>query len=132
MMLLRGIVIWLVLICAEILHGTARNLLLAPYVGDFRARQISVFTGSITILIITIAFVRSLHASRAAQLLGIGLLWLVLTVAFEIGLGRFVFAYSWERIASDYKLLEGGLMPLGLVVLTLSPLIAGKLRGVIN
>ncbi|GET39314.1 conserved hypothetical membrane protein [Microseira wollei NIES-4236] len=132
MMFLRGIVIWLVLMFAEILHGTARTLWLAPYVGDFRARQISVFTGSILMLIIAIAFVRALHASRASQLLAIGLLWLLLTIAFEIGLGRFVFAYSWERIASEYNLLAGGLMPIGLVVLTLSPLIAGKVRGVID
>ncbi|MGL4881608.1 MAG: hypothetical protein ACRC8K_11140, partial [Waterburya sp.] len=57
------------------------------------------------------------------------LLWLGLTVGFEIMLGRFVMGLSWERIASDYNLLQGGLMPLGLLVLTLSPLIATKVRG---
>jgi hypothetical protein len=62
-------------------------------------------------------------------LLLVGLLWLFLTVAFEVLFGRFVAGLSWERIASDYNLLSGGLMPLGLLVLFLSPMIAAKLRG---
>ena len=36
---------------------------------------------------------------------------------------------SWQRIASDYNLLQGGLMPIGLLFLALSPLIAAKIRG---
>jgi len=51
---------------------------------------------------------------------------------FEIGLGRFVFAYSWEQIAADYNLLQGGLMPIGLVLLVLSPFIATKRRGILS
>jgi hypothetical protein len=36
---------------------------------------------------------------------------------------------SWERLAADYNVLEGGLLPLGMLVLLLSPLIAGRIRG---
>ena len=39
---------------------------------------------------------------------------------------------SWERIASDYDVPHGGLLPFGLIVLTLWPLIAAKLRGFKN
>jgi hypothetical protein len=53
--------------------------------------------------------------------------WVVLTVGFEITLGR-ALGYSWERIASDYNITEGGLLPLGLVIMTLAPLIAARLR----
>jgi hypothetical protein len=38
---------------------------------------------------------------------------------------------SWERLAADYNVLEGGLLPFGMLVLLLSPLIAGKLRGTV-
>jgi hypothetical protein len=48
-----------------------------------------------------------------------------MTVLFEISLGRIVFGYSWERIASDYRLLEGGFLPIGLLFLLLSPTFAG-------
>ena len=125
----RAIAVWLVLICAEILHGIARGVFLVPHVGEFRSNQIGVFTGSIIILVIALTFVRWIGASRTADLLAVGALWLVLTLAFEIGFGRFVVGASWERLAADYNVPEGGLLPFGMLVLLFAPLIAGKLRG---
>jgi hypothetical protein len=101
-----------------------------PHVGPSRSNQIGVGTGSLIILAIALAFVRWLGASRSSQLLGIGVMWGVLTLAFEILFGRFVVGASWERLLSDYNVLQGGLMPLGMIVLVLSPWIAGKVRGV--
>lgn len=125
---IRSLVVWMVFMLAEVLHGTARILLMEPLVGDFRARQISLFTGLAIILAIVIVFIRWISATNTAQLLSVGLLWLGLTIGFEILLGRLVMGLSWERIGSDYNLLQGGLMPIGLLVLTLSPLIAAKVR----
>ena len=59
----------------------------------------------------------------------VGFLWLVLTLAFEVAFGRFVVGASWERLAADYNVLEGGLLPFGMLVLLLLPLIAGRIRG---
>ncbi len=50
----RAGAIWLVLICAEILHGIARAALLVPHVGEFQSSQIGVFTGSAIILVIAL------------------------------------------------------------------------------
>ena len=125
----RAIAVWLVLICAEILHGIARGIFLVPYVGEFRSNQIGVFTGSIIILAVALAFVRWIGASRTNSLLAVGVLWLGLMLAFEILFGRFVIGASWERLATDYNVFEGGLLPFGMAVLLLSPLIAGKIRG---
>ena len=122
----RSIVVWLVMIMAEIVHGIARAIFLVPHVGEFRSNQIGVFTGSIIILVIALAFGRWIGAARPAQLLMVGTLWLGLTLAFEFLFGRFVMGLSWERLAADYNVLEGGLLPLGMLVLLLSPLIAGK------
>lgn len=125
----RSLVVWLAIIAAESVHGVARALLLQPRLGGFRARQVAVFTGSLLILTIVTLLIRWLRPESVRQALGVGVLWVALTVAFEIVLGRSL-GLSWERLASDYNLLEGGLMPLGLVVLLLSPLIAVRLRGV--
>jgi hypothetical protein len=132
MIILKGIIVWLVFIVAESLNGTVRILWLVPSLGDLRAHQISLITGSFLVLAIATLFVRWLQASRVSQLLAVGVLWLLLTVAFEIVLGRFILAYSWEQIAADYNVFKGGLMPIGLVLLTLAPLIAGKIRGVLT
>ena len=39
---LRAIAVWVLLMSAEVVHGVARTLFLAPAVGDFRARQLAV------------------------------------------------------------------------------------------
>ena len=45
--------------------------------------------------------------------------------------GRYGAHASWSRIASDYNLFQGGLLPIGLLVLTAAPLIAAKFRHVL-
>ncbi len=39
-----------------------------------------------------------------------------------------IMGLSWERLIADYNVLEGGLLPLGMLVLLVAPLIARKLR----
>ena len=130
-MLARAFAVWIILIAAEILHGILRGVFLVPHVGQFRSNQIGVFTGSLIILAIALVSVRWIRATRPSLLLGIGGLWLGLTLAFEILFGRFVAGASWEQLASDYNVLKGGLLPFGMVILFLSPWIAGKARGVV-
>ncbi|MFN4856867.1 MAG: hypothetical protein ACK5NP_09275 [Pseudanabaena sp.] len=132
MVILKSILVWLVFIFAESLNGTARIFWLIPLLGDSLAHQISFAIGSLLIVTIATLFIGWLEASKFIQLLSIGLAWLLLTVLFEIALGRFVLAYSWEQIAADYNLLQGGLMPIGLVLLVLSPFIATKIRGILS
>src|SRR5215204_5905708 len=129
MYLLRAFAVWLVIMAVESAHGTLRELFLAPLVGNFRARQVAVFTGSFLILGVACLCVRWIRAGSTGRLLAVGLLWLFMTLLFEFGLGLFVLGYSWERVASDYDLSRGGLMPFGLAVLTLAPLMAARLRG---
>ena len=98
------------------------------YVGEFRSNQIGVFTGSAIILVIAYFTIRWIGAKRTLELLTVGFTWLVLTMAFEVLFGRFVMGLSWERLGADYNLLNGGLMPLGLMVMLFSPMVAAKLR----
>ena len=124
----RAFAVWLLLITAEVVHGIVRTLVLTPVVGDFRARQLGVFSGSLLILLISAFTIRWIRASGPRTLLMIGSGWVVLTVAFEISLGRML-GYSWERLGSDYNMREGGLLPIGLVIMATAPLIAARLRG---
>jgi len=126
---MRSLVIWLALITAEIAHGILRAVVFVPWVGQFRSNQIGVFTGSVIIFVLVLLTIRWIGAKRPSSLLLVGWVWLVLTVTFEILFGRFAVGLTWDRIAADYNLLSGGLMPLGLLVLLFSPVIAAKLRG---
>jgi hypothetical protein len=123
----RAAGVWLLIIAAEMVHGLARTRWLMPALGDFRARQVAVLSGSLIVLIIAIATVRWTRATRPRALLSIGCMWVTLTLAFELTAGRLL-GYSWERIASDYNLMQGGLLPIGLAVMCAAPLIAARLR----
>jgi len=68
----------------EFIHGIVRAVYLAPYVGDFRSRQIGVFTGSILIMVIASLTVRGMRANRLSLQIIAGLVWLALTVLFEL------------------------------------------------
>ena len=128
---LRGVTVWWCIILVEMVHGIARTLFLAPVVGDFRARQVAVFTGSFLILVVAASFIRWIRLAHAGEAVRLGIVWLVLTLAFEIAFGRYVVHAPWSRIASDYNLLHGGLLPIGLLVLTAAPLIMAKFRHVL-
>lgn len=129
--LFRSLIVWFVIIIAESLHGTLRTIFLEPRIGDFLARQISVFFGASIILTITVFFIEWISAKKKTELFTIGIFWVIFTFAFEISLGRYVLNASWERILSDYKIWQGGLMPIGLFAILLTPFIAAKLRKII-
>lgn len=128
MYLVRALLVWFVMMGVEFTHGALRTIFLAPLLGDFRARQVSVFTGSILIVLIACLFIPWIRAHSKGALILVGILWLGLTLVFELSLGLYVFQRTWASLASDFNILEGGLFPIGLVVLTLSPLIAAKVR----
>jgi hypothetical protein len=132
MIFVKSLVIWLVFILLESLNGAIRIFWLVPSLGDGRAQQIAFMTGSVLVLTVATLFSRWLQASRVSQLLSVGMLWMLLTLTFEIALGRMILGYSWEQIAAKFNVLNGGFMPFELVLLTLAPLIAAKIRGTLT
>lgn len=124
----RACAAWLLLIGAESLHGTLRELFLRPYVGDLRARQFALLTGSVIVVGVACGVTRWIRADTPRARWLVGLLWVALTLSFEVSLGRFVLGYSWDRLLEDYDVTRGGWLGLGMVVLLLSPHIAAKVR----
>jgi hypothetical protein len=127
----RAFLIWLLIAAAEVLHGILRVRLLNRRVGDHRARQIGVFTGSGILFAIAWFAVPWLGASTTGQLIFVGFLWLALMLTFEIAFGRLVFRASWQRIASDFDFRKGGLLSIGMLVLLIAPVLVAKLRGLV-
>lgn len=121
--------IWLLIMFAESIHGTMRQIFLAPLLGDFPARRIAFFTGMILIFLITLIFIRWIRAETMKSLFIVGLMWAILTLLFEFDLGFFVLGYSQERIFEDYDVSRGGLMEFGLLFMVFAPFLAAKLRG---
>jgi hypothetical protein len=122
----RALGVWFVMMAAETVHGVLRQILLAPLVGDLRARQIGVVVGSALIYAIVWWLGRSIGARTVRSQLAVGVVWVTLTLAFELSLGMLL-GLSWQRMLADYDLGAGGLMPFGLLFLALSPALVARL-----
>ena len=123
----RAVLAWMLIMLAETLSGTARNLFIAPVIGDLRARQLGVPVGCLLIFVIAWLTARWLDARTRRAQLAAGVLWVALTLMFEFLLGR-ALGMSWDRILSDYNPARGGLMLLGLAFMLFAPLIAARMR----
>ena len=126
MYLVRALAVLLVIIVAESVHGTLRQLFLAPLIGDFAARRISFFIAVLLIFLITYFFILWISAPNIRSLFVVGLMWMILMTLFEFGLGHFVMNYSWEQLLVDYDVSRGGLMGFGLVFMLFAPWLAAK------
>jgi len=123
----RATLVWMLLILAETLNGTVREIFIAPVLGDLRARQVGIPIACVLIFLIAWATARWMGAAtRQAQFI-VGLWWVALTLCFESVLGR-ALGYSWSRILSDYDPTRGGFMVLGLAFMVIAPVLAAKLR----
>ena len=72
---------------------------------------------------ITLYFIRWIGAADIQRSLVVGLMWAVLTFAFEVTLSMALAGLKWEQIIADFNPLSGGLMSYGLAYLLVIPAI---------
>lgn len=101
-----------------IINGALRDLWYRAFLGELAAHQISTIT-LIFFFALFIGFVnQTFPPSSSRQALLIGFVWVVMTLVFEFGFGRWRGA-SWGNLFEDYNLLEGRLwilIPLWLII----------------
>lgn len=124
----KSLVMWLALLVAMMANGFFRGLVLQPRLGEDAARQLASLLGMFIVFALTGPFVRRLGNPRSAELLGVGLLWLLLTIAFEFLMGHYVSGATLETQLADYNLLRGRLWPLVLLTTLLAPWLWGLVR----
>jgi hypothetical protein len=92
---------------------------------------VSAFTGAALIALVFWFTLGWLRPQPVRRWWTFGLLWLALTLAFEIGLGRAI-GMSWDRIASDFDPRHGGLLAFGMLVILVAPRLLAQRRGLIQ
>jgi hypothetical protein len=123
----RVLAVWAVIAVVESVHGTLRQLFLAPLVGDLPARQLSLFTASLLIFLVAWSFASWMDLRGRMAFVLTGLAWVVLTIAFEVALAR-AMGMPMSRLLQDYDLSQGGLMVFGVAWLACVPWVATTLR----
>jgi hypothetical protein len=127
-MLFRAVVVWFGILVLASLNGALRDLIVAPRSGDTIARAISTVILCGLILLVTWYTIRWVGPQSPTQALGVGAFWLVLTLCFELGAGRYT-GKPWAVILEDYNLLRGRIWLLVPIVTFLAPYWIGRTHG---
>jgi hypothetical protein len=111
---------WLLLLVLAASLGAIRDKLIIPRLGESPGRAI------MTLAFIGCVFVAAWMLNALTQLtprqaLAAGLIWLALTVAWEMFMGRVLMKLSWKDIFADYNILKGRLWPLVLAATLTAP-----------
>lgn len=117
---------WLLLLAAMFGNGVLRVAVLQPRLGEEAGRQAACLTGIAIVLVLSRLVVPRLGRRTGPELLGVGAIWLALTLAFEFGFGRYVSGLSWEALLADYDLRRGRLWPLVLLTTFAAPWLWGR------
>jgi hypothetical protein len=126
----RALLVWLLLLVVAVLAAALRTSLLEPRLGESRAHVVgTIAVVAVFALLIWLVVGWITPTLRPANLLIVGLLWLVLTVTFEFGFGHYVMGHPWSRLHADYNIFAGRLWVLVLLTVLIWPLLAGVLRG---
>ncbi len=125
---LRAVGIWFVFLVIAFGLGAVREGLLRPRIGEAKAHVIGTLIAVAFMILVIYAFIQRVHGSCSmTDLILIGVLWLVMTVAFEFGFFHYVMSKPWETLLADYNVLRGRIWVLVLATVLLGPIIVGTL-----
>ena len=117
----RYVLAWFPMVAIAIANGALRESGYGQHLSELTAHQISTLTAVVLFGAYIWFVVQFWSPTSKAQAIAIGLLWFVMTVAFEFLFGHFVAGHSWERLLHDYNLLAGRVWPLVLVWVAVAP-----------
>jgi hypothetical protein len=107
MSMLRYVAAWFPMLALAIANGLLRQAVFAPRMSELRAHQLSAVTGAMLIGVFIRFVIRRWPPPSGASAVGVGLLWLAMTVAFEFFMVLVLMNQPLERALADYNLLAG-------------------------
>lgn len=107
----RYILAWYTMLALAIANGGFRQITFGKHMPELRAHQLLTAIGSVIMGIFIWFVVQFWPPTSSSQAVSIGLVWVVLTVAFEFGMGRFLMHCPWRQLFGDYKLAVGRVWP---------------------
>ena len=127
---LKALIIWIVILVLAIANGVFRESVLVPGLGSSVALVLSGLLLSALIVVVAFLSLPWMQVRRPVQFCSIGLFWLALTLVFEFAFG-FWQGKSWPALLEAYTFKCGNIWPIVLMVTTLAPYLAAKLRGLV-
>ena len=126
-MVAKYLLVWFLLAIVAIANGVIRQSTYGKSVSDLAAHQISTITAILASGAVVWMVSRSWPIESASQAWTIGLLWLIMTIAFEFGFGHYIAGHSWDHLLADYNILNGRVWSLFLLWVAVLPFVVFKL-----
>lgn len=120
-MITRYLLVWFLLAVVAIVNGIVRQSTYGKIMPELAAHQLSTVTAVVVSGMLVFGVSRVWPLASAGQAWTIGVLWLLMTIAFEFGFGHFIADQPWHRLLADYNLLAGRLWLLFLAWITVMP-----------
>lgn len=124
----RMSITWLLLSVIAILNGVLRNSFLTPRYGEQIGHILSTVILCLLIFIVARASIRWIGPKNGIEVRTIGILWFLMTIAFEFLAGHYLFKHPWSRLLADYNMARGRVWILVLVSLYFAPLWAARTK----
>ena len=117
----RYLLAWVAMLVIAVANGALREASFAKAMPELRAHQLSTLIGSVLMGVFIWFVIRTWPPSSGREALLIGLVWLVLTVAFEFFMGLVLAHRPLSQVLEQYDLSAGRVWVLFLLWLTLAP-----------
>ncbi len=109
-------------------NGAIRQLGYGKLTTELAAHQISCLTGIFLFFIYTFFLFGRWPLENPRQAFLVGLLWLLLTIAFEFIFGHYIANQPWSKLVHDYNILAGRLWSVVLIAVACMPYATYKIR----
>lgn len=129
-MVKKSILIWLLIIPLAILNGALRDRVVAPLVGIKYALPISGITLCLLIFLISLLLIPRLGKGDKKTYWNIGILWLILTVIFELIMGLST-GNTFEEMIKAYDVTTGNLWTVIVLFVGIAPWLTAKIKRII-
>jgi hypothetical protein len=126
--MLRGLIVWVLIMALETIHGIMRGMFLVPVVGQLAANRIGWPIAVVIVMSISVACTKWIGLNDIKKLIMLGVCWAMLTFFFELAIG-FARGMSGYEIIAEINPLAGGLLIYSLIVMLFAPWLAVKIRG---
>jgi hypothetical protein len=125
----KYLIAWFGVVVLGLINATVRQVVYGKYVSELAGHQISTLNFAILVGLYAWALGGFLKLSSPGEAIGVGLMWIVLTVVFEFALGRYVVGDPWGKLFHDYDLLDGRVWGLFVLWVGMAPYVFYRLEG---
>ncbi len=119
---------WFGIVVLGLVNATIHQVVYARFVSELAGHQISTLTFGILVGLYAWALSTFLKLHSPGQAIGVGLMWMILTVIFEFSFGHYVVGDSWSKLLGDYNILESRVWGLFILWVGLAPYVFFRIK----